>query len=524
MREGWGGVTRSGSWAQGFLRGEEDTAAPATLTSALQQSTWVYACVTTLGENVSAIPFRVVGDGSGADAAARLFEQPHPQVDRFAFWELVVGWLCLRGEVFVLPVKSGSAGVPRPTNVESLIILNPDQMREVVAGHELAGWSFTGSGANSPIPSTVLLPEEVIHIRLPNPFHLWRGMSPLTVAWLAAQTDYAAAQFMKGAMLNNADTGLIVSVEKQPSEAQMEQFRAAMRERKRKAGTADRPLLLWGNAKIEKPSVSAMDLEFLENRKFNRQEICAIYKVPQELLGFTEDANRSVSEAARLNFVENRIAPLCKRLQAGIDPIVKMFGRELRGEFQVNTTPIMMAAQRARIDSGLKLFGVGVPLNVVNHVLDLGLPELAHGERSFLSARYVELDAESASPPPKNQSAIWTAVAERSGDTAFDSLTTAECTRDSAANARCSQSGVAASLCHRSPNSALRKQSREIFEQRAQALAALEKNRSQIEAGIVPELDDRVRAVVTDAIHRGEPYEQIARRVKHHFNQLTKDN
>src|SRR6185295_8634199 len=88
---------------------------------------------------------------------------------------------------------------------------------------------------------------------------------------------------------------------------------------------------------------------------------------------------------------ENRIAPLCKRLEAGIDPIVKMFGRELRGEFHVNATPAMMAAQRARIDSGLKLFSVGVPLNVVNHVLDLGLPELAHGDRSFLSARYNEL-------------------------------------------------------------------------------------------------------------------------------------
>lgn len=456
VRQAWQTVTRGSSWAQAWRRAEEDTlGGPVVLTSAFQQSTPVYACVTTLAENVSAIPFRIVGENK---AATKLFDHPHPQMDRFAFWELVVGWLCLRGEAFIVPERSGRSGV------EALLILCPDQMREIVVGNELAGWSFTGSGPKGPKTSSVLLPEEVTHIRLPNPFHFWRGMSPLSVAWLAAQTDYAAAQFMKGAMINNADTGLIVSVEKQPGAEQMEQLRAAMRERKRAAGTADRPLLLWGGAKIEKPTVSAMDLEFLENRKFNRQEICAIYKVPQELLGYTEDANRSVSEAARLNFVENRIAPLCKRLEAGIDPIVKLFGRELRGEFHVKATPVMQSAQRARIDSGLKLFGLGVPLNVVNQVLDLGLPELAHGERSFLSARYQELGGPKAAKD--------------------------------------------------------KKLSRLLFEERSRALAALETGRPQIEAGIVPELDAELQAVVADALHRGESYELIARRVKNHFNQL----
>ena len=502
LRQRFAGVTRS-SFANAWLRGEEETAnGPVVLTSAFQQSTWVYACITTLAENVSAIPFRVVGEGSGADAAAKLFAQPHRRMDRFAFWELVVQWLCLRGEVFILPVKSERGVYAASTSpeygqrsgvnaafreergrLEELVILNPDQMREIVVGHELAGWNFTGSGANSPIPSTVLLPEEVIHIRLPNPFHLWRGMSPLAVAWLAVQTDYAAAQFMKGAMINNADTGLIVSLPKQPEAEQLEQLKGALRERKRAAGTADRPLVLFDGAKIEKPSVSAMELEFLENRKFNRQEICAIYKVPQELLGYTEDANRSVSEAARLNFVENRIAPLCKRLEAGIDPIVKMFGRELRGEFHVNATPIMQAAQRARIDSGLKLFGVGVPLNIVNQVLDLGLPDLTHGDRSFLSSRYQEL-------PSSNPEGI---------------------AYTSPGLARSAYPGLpgASTINPERVKSTRTNRSREFFEQRCRTLDILDKGRPQIEA------------MIADAVLRGESQEFIARRVRAYFNQLT---
>src|SRR3954453_7511519 len=111
--------------------------------------------------------------------------------------------------------------------------------------------------------------------------------------------------------------------------------------RKRSAGTADRPMLLWGKVRLERAVPTNTDLQFLENRKFNRQEICAVFGVPQELLGFTEDANRSVSDSARLNFIENRIAPLCQRIEAAMDREVKRFGPQVQGFFDIDNLPIM---------------------------------------------------------------------------------------------------------------------------------------------------------------------------------------
>jgi hypothetical protein len=278
--------------------------------------------------------------------------------------------------------------------VNQLFILPPDHLHEVVIQGELAGWRYSGNSTSA--IGAVFLPEELIHIRLPNPFNFFRGMSPLTVGYLAAQSDYAAAQFMKGTMLNNADTGLIITTPEQLSPEQIEDAKAALRERKRAAGTADRPLFLWGGAHVERPAISSADLQFLENRKFNRQEICAIFKVPQELLGFTEDANRSVSESARLNFMENRIAPLCKRLEAAIEPVIDRFtsssssfsssSSKIRGEFHIKSTPIMQAAQRARVQTAMRLFSLGVPMNIINQNLDLGLPDLPHGQACYLPA------------------------------------------------------------------------------------------------------------------------------------------
>lgn len=421
------------SWASAWLTAREDTlTGHSLLTSAYQQSTWVYACITTLAESVSAIPFRLVKSSSSSSSSSSsdselgtwsleleaLFDRPHPHLDRFQFWELLVIWLCLRGEAFIYPLRDLRG------SVVNLTILSPDCLHEIVRNGELLGWRYTASGnsAFSIQPSafgSVLLPEELIHIKTPNPFNFFRGLSPLTVAWLSAQTDYAAAQFMKGLMFNNADTGLIVTTDAQLSPEQREVIEAALRNRKRSAGTPDKPVFLGGGVKIEKPSISAVDLQFLENRKFNRQEICAIFKVPQELIGFTEDANRSVSESARLNFMENRIAPLCRRLEAAMQPLISRIASSassssssishsssnpsihssagvptaprVRGQFHLAATPIMQSAQRARIDTAVKLFAMGVPLNIVNKNLDLGLPRLPHGDKVYLPTKLQEV-------------------------------------------------------------------------------------------------------------------------------------
>src|SRR5207245_6463679 len=56
------------------------------------------------------------------------------------------------------------------SSIRRLITLPPEQFWHVVQGYELQGWRFTGAPLMSPIASQVLLPEEIIHSRSPNPF------------------------------------------------------------------------------------------------------------------------------------------------------------------------------------------------------------------------------------------------------------------------------------------------------------------------------------------------------------------
>ncbi|MDB6108338.1 MAG: hypothetical protein JWR69_88 [Pedosphaera sp.] len=418
------------AWARGDDGAGEGGGAKLSLPYA--QSAWVYIAVSRLAEKVGQIPFRisrVPGQHarrvralrSSADPKHRrfcaralgetiidsgdvvdLFNRPHPTMPRNLFWEMMVTTLALRGEFFVLPLDNADAPVDLSESnpkVSRLITLPTELFWHVVTGYDLTSWRYTGSPLLTPIPSELLLPSEVIHCRTPNPYSFWRGMSPLIVAMVAAGSDYAASQYSKGYWLNNADTGVIVTTEQQASTEQQAAILAALRERKRKAGTADRPLFLWGGAKVEKPQLSGMESQFIANRQMNREEIGAIFKVPQSVMGFSQDKASSLSgggsaiNAEEISFIANTIGPMCSRIESSLAPVVMTFGEDLVGWFDLDSLPIMQQARRERLDSAGKAFNLGAAFNDINLAYDLGFPEYAWGNKSYLPFNLQEVGA-----------------------------------------------------------------------------------------------------------------------------------
>jgi len=234
------------------------------------------------------------------------------------------------------------------------------------------------------------LPEEIWFEKLPNPFDFWRGLSPLSVASLALKTDFAAANLMHSFLENNATFGTVVRSEQPLSDEQREQIVAVLRQRRLRAAS-DRSLFLWGCNEISEPSLSSADLQFLENRKFSRSEICAAFGVPEEIVATTDHNKYDVMQGARLNFIENRIAPLCARLEASELATIKSFDPRAVGWFDLESLPVMQAARRARLAIAKTGFDLGVPFNHLNRVLDLGFPSLPWGNTGYLPSNYSKL-------------------------------------------------------------------------------------------------------------------------------------
>src|SRR2546427_13050765 len=111
--------------AAAWMRGDDtDNPGPA-LSNAYQQIVWVYRAINVLAEQVANIPFLFSAGERGRETLITsgplpdFYTHPHPQLNRFQYWELRIIWLMLRGECFRVPIyedqsssSSSSSSIP----------------------------------------------------------------------------------------------------------------------------------------------------------------------------------------------------------------------------------------------------------------------------------------------------------------------------------------------------------------------------------------------------------------------------
>ena len=101
---------------QAWLMGEFNEPTGSNLTNAYQQVVWVYRAVNVLAEQVANIPFLFSAGDRGRENLITIgplpafYNRPHPQLNRFQYWELRVMYLMLRGECFRVPIYRDSRG------------------------------------------------------------------------------------------------------------------------------------------------------------------------------------------------------------------------------------------------------------------------------------------------------------------------------------------------------------------------------------------------------------------------------
>ncbi|MGZ4975416.1 MAG: phage portal protein, partial [Limisphaerales bacterium] len=482
---------RTGGWTiEEWKRGDDLDHPQTRFVMPYAQSAWVYVAVSVLAETVAHIPFRISrGRPKGEELVdsgplVDLFRQPAAGITRTLFWQTLVSWEALRGEFFIVPLdEAGRVLRPgRGTLPKQLMTLSPDHMQHIVRGNELVGWRCVAPEGTSQMGAQLLLPEEVIHSRSFNPYLYWRGMSPLSVAMMAAESDFAAAQFMKALMENNGEAGLIVTSGTELGSDQKAQILAELRERRRNNTAVNKPLLLNGNFTVQKPMISSADMQFLDNRRMNREEIGGIYKVPESMMGFGDEKSGLSAGTAmqqdRLNFIENTITGLCRRLESALEPIIQNFDPELHGWFDIESLPIMQTARRDRLVSAEKAFGMGVPFNEINELFGLGFRPMPWGGKGFVNTNLIELGelpgvrtSTSAARSPGTFAPGLSKNPELAVGRMLQLMEKTSATNISQKSQPGSAIDAAADVDVRTPKSKLR---RFLFEQRNRALAQLE--------------------------------------------------
>lgn len=406
----------AGSYARMWMAGREgDLLGDGRLSRPQEQSTWVLAAIDL-----------VVRQITGVDLIWKATEEDEqalpPDRDRAAFWkapgrtragvlsrgdvvELAGAWLLLKGTAFLVLDDTWLAAPGRGIR-SPFLVARPDRMRPIEeggAGGDLMGWEFTdGRGRRE-----ALIPEQVVCIRKANPFDELMGLAAYTAASTAAEADYASGRFARNVARSNGQKGEYITTDGgMPTPEQQEQIVAALREKKRRVAEGNfAPTFLAGGLKVEKPSVSSVDVAFVTQRIEHRHEIAAAFGVPMSFFDVKAAYSLGADSDSR-QLLWGASMPLAVKLAHAFSRVEKMrSGKDLHAEHDWTQHPVMQAVMQQKLDAVAKLAERGVPMRDINQVLDLGLPRFLGDDVGFIPFGQVPMSealgmSDTAEPAP----------------------------------------------------------------------------------------------------------------------------
>lgn len=277
-------------------------------------SSWVYRCIMVIAWNIAPVQKKIFNEhGEDIDdhyLLRLLNDNPNPIDSSFDFREQLSGYLDLSGDALCEIVTEGDEIVGfTPMNPKKTKIL-ADKNRYVT------GYEYTVEG-----DKTTLESEDVIHWKYFNPFDDYWGLSPMSAAKLAIETDVYAAVWNRDFFKEGATPRSYIHIGEGKKMNPDEKRRMKGQWKKKFGGLKQQDIaILDGGAKIEKIGSTQSDMEFLEQRQFSREEILAVYGVPPVLAGIFQFSNRSArsagTEQQQRQFWEESLLPRIAKMDA----------------------------------------------------------------------------------------------------------------------------------------------------------------------------------------------------------------
>lgn len=371
-----------------------------------KQSTWVYACINAIADNISRVPFKLkkdIGAGAGEPADVEegalydLFQNPNPYMTQEELFRATMIYLGLKGEcIWILDGRDNLTQVPK-----GIWVFDPSRFEpwwEMIDGQrQWIGWEYKAHVLQKAI---YFYHWEVIHLRYFNPYHDIRGMSPIEASQNSIDQDYYASQYNKAFFENGATIGGFISVDGELNDDQYSRIVKQFEDRHKGAGKAHKIFVVEGGGKFQPAKISQKDMDFIEGKKLTREEIFGVFKVNEVVLGIYKDIKSYEGiRAAHKAFWEECLMPKVMYLEGVLWS--KLFSKigirrgkgRIWGQFDLATVGALQTNYSEKVDTAGKMAVIGWPINAINKRLELGMPDVKWGDMWFVPGGYVPVTA-----------------------------------------------------------------------------------------------------------------------------------
>jgi len=310
---------------------------------------WVYAAVTKIAQAVAECDLHLYRKGKEIEEVKQheVIDLLHRVNNSMTFYDLVElyeTYMLLTGECFWWLVRNDQGEI-----IEIYPWLRPDRMSVVPSKEKFVeGYVYNVPGTGEKIP---FVAEDILHFKKIDPLNPYRGMSPVKAAEYAVATDLEASKYNWRFFKNDARPSGVLKYEGTLTEEQFERLKSRW-ETEHRGENQHKVAILTGGMDYRPISISQRDMEFLSQRKFSRDEIFSIFKIPRLI---TEETNRASAEAALYGFMRDTVIPEMRKFVNYLNEfLLPNYGdEELFFDF-TNSVPRDLASDLAFYKAGIE--------------------------------------------------------------------------------------------------------------------------------------------------------------------------
>lgn len=328
---------------------------------------WVFINVTTLAEEVSKLEpelFKIVLKGGQYELQEI---ETHPVLDlldRFnetttqsdGFY-LTDSHLSLTGDSFWY-LEDGAGG-KQPSNI---YLLQPDKVTltlgDVYSGASrlVSNYQYKTVIGDKEVSETYE-PEEILHIKVPNPKNPYRGHSVVEGIATTLDIDSNTLQASKSFYENGMMAQFMLTSEKGFNQDQLKRLKAELVSAYSGAKNFFKIPIFFGGVKPETIQMSSKDAQMIDHQAWLRDKVMAAFKNTKASLGITEDVNRANAEASLRNWKQSTIKPrMCRIVDSLNEFLLPRYGDNLVLGFK-NPVP---EDQTEKITEATQLYGANI--------------------------------------------------------------------------------------------------------------------------------------------------------------------
>lgn len=337
-------------------------------------SGWVYRSVSLIAQNVASVPWVVMnekGEIQKDHPIHKLMNKPHPHLSRRQLISLIISWLELSGEAYLKKVENSEGNIVElwPISPDRIAPIPSSNPNKYIDGYEIS--DENGTKKKSPD----FTEENIIQLKLFDPANPLNGIGPLQAAARAVDLDNSQQDWNASTMQNRGIVDGVFSFKRDLDSSQTAGILAKIKEKFSR--NKREPLVIGSEATYTRLGLTSVEMDFLESRKFNREEIFVIFGVPPQLAGVTDASTYNNFATSLRIFWETTVISL---LETVADQLNHALSTELEdGKFVLVPDTSGIKALRSSEDEKAKTsktyFEMGVPVSILNDRFELGLPQ-----------------------------------------------------------------------------------------------------------------------------------------------------